>query len=827
MVGRFGRRRRQDVEDAHPAGPPGLDGPVVVGEAPDLAPAPQHRAAAWETAGKAAGSCLVVTGPAGVGKTQFAAALALDLWEEGLDLLVWVDGSDLTEVVEVYAETARLLGLPGAPPGDPRAAAEVLPKWLSVTRRRWLVVLDGVGDPADVAPWLPRGHGSAGRVVITTRGEDTAPPADDRLVLRLGPFIEDEATAYLRDRLTEAGAGELHEPEAAAELARALDRWPAALALAAAHLIEERRGAREYLGLLRGTGPGPLPGQEEAGRATAAATLLALRAVERADRTGFALPLVRFAAHLAPQGHPSELWAVTSLSDRLHARRGRRDALMRKLRPVLVARRIADARSLLRAHGLVVLDGVPGPREVRTQAAVNAVVRATVPEEESAETVRLAADVLDEAWDVWAGDEDRHPLFRAAMRANARTVAAHGGPHLWTPEAHPCLELVGHSLLEDCLPAEAVDASGSHLRRATAHLGERHPQVLAARAVLATAYESAGRPAEALETLRGLPEEQARVHGPDAREVWIARYALGRVCCGLERGEEAVRHLTEAVDRATALFGADHPDTLAARHTLALAHRTSGRPRQAIRLCQEVLADKERLLGPDDPHTLAARHDLALLHHAAGLTGQGVRLIEQVLAHCSRVLGPDDTVTLIALASACGLHRAAGNVRQALRYGEQSLAGLERVVGPDHLLTAVPRSELAFARQESGQTREALELRERVLARYERGLGPDHPNTLAARHELACSHSGDGRHEEALRLHERVLADRVRTLGPAHPDTLLSRCEVAAGHHAAGRVEEAVRLAGSLLDDQERLLEAGHPDTARTRRLLATWRTTG
>ncbi|MET8574224.1 tetratricopeptide repeat protein [Streptomyces sp. NPDC005012] len=827
MVGRFGRRRRQDAEGAHPAGPPGLDGPVVVGEAPELAPAPQHRAAAWEAAGKAAGACLVVTGPAGVGKTQFAAALALDLWQDGLDLLIWADGGDPTEVVEVYAETARLLGLPGAPPGNPRAAAEVLPKWLAVTHRRWLLVLDGVGDPADVTPWLPRSHGAAGRVVITTRGEDTAPPADDRLLLRLGPFTEEEATAYLRERLTEAGPGELHEPAAAAELAHALDRSPAALALAAAHLIEERRGLREYLALLRGTGPGPLPGQDEAGRATAAATLLALRAVERADRTGFALPLARFAAHLAPQGHPSELWATTSLSEHLHARTGRRDALVRKLRPVLSPRRIADTRYLLRAYGLVGLDEVPGPREVRTQAAVNAVVRATVPEEESAELVRLAADVLDEAWDVWAGDEDRHPLFRAALRANARTVAEHGGPRLWTPEAHPCLELVGYSLLEDCLPAEAVEESEGHLRRATAYLGERHPQALAARAVLAAAYESAGRAAEALETLRGLPEEQARLHGPDAPEVWAARYALGRICCALERGEEAVRHLTEAAGRATTLFGADHPDTLAARHTLALAHRVSGRPRLAIRLCQEVVTDKERLLGADHPDTLAARHDLALLHHAAGLTGQGVRLIEQVLAHAARVLGPDDTVTLITLASACGLHRAAGDVRRALRYGERSLAGLERVVGPGHPLTAVPRSELAFARHASGEREEALRLREQVLAQYERGLGPDHPDTLTARHELACSHSGEGRHEEALRLHERVLADRGRTLGPAHPDTLLSRCEVAAAHHAAGRVEEAVRLAGPLLADQERLLEADHPDTARTRRLLDTWRTAG
>ncbi|MEU3555802.1 tetratricopeptide repeat protein [Streptomyces fragilis] len=790
----------------------------MIGTFPDFAPSLVTRDVAWEETDR----CVVVTGPAGVGKTQFAASLAAGLWDDGLDLLVWANASvSAVQIVETYAEVALELAIPGAPLHDPRAAAEVFLRWLAVTGRRWLVVLDGVDDVAEIARWLPQGKGPGIRVVVTTRGDGPPGPYEGLRSLRLEPFSPADAVAYVHERLTEEERGDLYDEREAAVLAERLHGFPAALALAVAYVAQQGCAIPAYLERLRGVDTAHLAACEAGERAVAAAVLLALRAVEEADRTRFALPLVRLMAHFDPQGHPLYLLSTGAVRAHLCALLGRGGRSLLRVSRSREARLVVRALNLLRAYGLVAVDPDEGQvaRAVRTCGPVNAVVRADVPREEAEGLVRLAADALHQ-WAVELELPDSDVCFRPVLRANARVLVELGGPLLLSPDPHPVLAVTGESLLADCLHEEAVAHGEEHLRLLTAALGRRHPATLDARADLAAAYGCDGREREALDVLIELLPDREAVHGADAPETTETRARLGHAYFGVERGAEAVRHLRDAVDRLTVLFGADDERTWAAHHSLAVAHAYIGRPREAIRLCSELLAGRLSAGDADDPAVLALRHDLVLLHVEAGLAGQGVRLGELTVAECTRVLGPDDPGTLSALTVAAVAHRVAGNVRQALRHAERGAQGLERCLGADRRLSLDALSELAHALHAGGQERRALEMREHLLGRREHLEGPGHLRILGACHELALSYAAAGRREEALRLLERAVAGRTDAVGPDDPETLRYRHEVAAVHRAWGRTDGARLLATRLLADQERALEPGHPDTGRTRKLL-------
>jgi hypothetical protein len=109
----------------------------------------------------------VVTGDGGLGKTQLAAAAfrrALTPSDGEADgrrvhVAVWVTATSRASVVASYAQ-ARDRTEPGAAEPDVETAAEAWVSWLSGTDRSWLVVLDDVADPVDLAELWPEGRRS-------------------------------------------------------------------------------------------------------------------------------------------------------------------------------------------------------------------------------------------------------------------------------------------------------------------------------------------------------------------------------------------------------------------------------------------------------------------------------------------------------------------------------------------------------------------------------------------------------------------------------------------------------------------------------------------
>ncbi|WP_432907227.1 ATP-binding protein [Micromonospora matsumotoense] len=177
---------------------------------------------------------LVVTGPAGVGKTSLALRASADLATEFPDGRFFVDLRGMDDVPTTPGEALhRLLRALGVPePRIPAGLDERSTAYRSVLcQRRALVVWDNAADEAQARPLLP-GAGP-GLVLFTSRrrlsGLDTAQ------WLSLEPLPAEDSTAMLRAiaRPVAADPTELHE------LARHCGHMPLALRVTGQRLSDE------------------------------------------------------------------------------------------------------------------------------------------------------------------------------------------------------------------------------------------------------------------------------------------------------------------------------------------------------------------------------------------------------------------------------------------------------------------------------------------------------------------------------------------------------------------------------------------------------------
>jgi hypothetical protein len=116
-------------------------------------------------------------------------------------------------------------------------------QWLA-SHSGWLVILDNVTDPADVAPLLARAP--AGRYLITSR-RASGWHATGAVPVRLDVLDPAEAQALLTAILA---PDEPREADGAARLCEELGFLPPAIEQAGAYLAQADATPREYLNLL-------------------------------------------------------------------------------------------------------------------------------------------------------------------------------------------------------------------------------------------------------------------------------------------------------------------------------------------------------------------------------------------------------------------------------------------------------------------------------------------------------------------------------------------------------------------------------------------------
>ncbi|MFJ1715547.1 tetratricopeptide repeat protein, partial [Streptomyces sp. NPDC088260] len=823
--------------------------------------------------------CQVLRGTGGVGKTQLAAHYARQAWiGDELDVLVWVSASSRSAIVSAFAQAAEeLLALE---PGDPERSAHAFLRWVepklpgSEPVCRWLVVLDDVADPADVAGLWPA-KSPYGRTVVTTRRRDAALPGHR---IDLGVFAQDQAVAYLLDFLAEHGRHD--DTDEIRALAQDLGYLPLALSQAATYIVDAdipvgcsqcthrqcpsyRRRLADRATSLASMLPelGMLPDDQDT---TVSATWSL--SIERADNlnpAGLARPTLQLAAMLDPNGIPQSV--LTSEPARTYLAQHRTKAAAEQSTVDEVTEQ--DVWGALRAlHRLSLIDHDPeSPQHsVRIHQLIQ---RATLEAFTSPALDVLARAAADALFDAWPDSEHDTALARS-LRDNVNALTQHAEDFLYhsADGVHVVLFCMGQSLGSFGQLTAALEHFQHLIDTAGNRLGPNHPDVLAARNDLALFRGEAGDVVGAATAFAELLLDRERILGPDHPQIlttrtnlvrWRGRMgdvvgattAFAELLLDQERilGPDHPNTLTtrtnlaysqgRAGDAAGAVaafaellldqervLGPGHPQTLATRLALAWWRGEAGDAAGAAMACAELLLERERVLGPDHPETLATKVNLAVWRGQAGDAAGTVTTLEELLAEYLRLLDPDHPDTLLTRANLAWWRGAAGDAAGAVAAFAELLLDQERILGPDHPETLAAKAKLAVWRGQAGDAASTVTTLEELLADYLRLLGPDHPDTLATRNDLAWWRGEAGDAAVAATAYAELLVDYERIFGPDHPHTLTVRANLALWRGEAGDTAGAATAFAGLLLDRERVLGPGHPQTLATRNDLAWWR---
>ncbi|GHG41200.1 hypothetical protein GCM10017567_73370 [Amycolatopsis bullii] len=810
--------------------------------------------------GSAEGTTRLLSGMAGVGKTQLAVHLVHQLRETGqLDVLVWVHATSRQAITASYGQAAVDLTIPGASGTDAERDAARFHAWLANSNRRWLVVLDDLITPAAAKGlWPP--PSSNGRTVVTTRLRGSALTGQGRCLVPVGVFTHTEAIAYLHARLDD-------HPELADDidgLAVALQHLPLALSHATAYMIDEQVSCKDYKRRLSDhrhrlddLAPTSEDLPDDYFHTVAATVFLSTQAADKLRPTHLALPLLQLASMLDGGGFPVSILATTAAINWLSCARAYSSHENDNFD--LGETEFETIRSGVRSLHRLNLVNIEAD-SVTIHSLVQRAIREQLTDDKVAECAWAAADALLETWP----NPELDPTYAQMLQANAASICENGNDALFTSGAHQVLFRRSDSLytFQGAVPAAAAyHQLFEHCRRILGHdhpdtlkthglflhcrgssdpafaaqaleqlvaefpriLGPDHLDTLGIRNLLAYWQGSAGDPAGAVRTLEPLLADFLRLLGPDHPDTLTTRVNLAKWRGEAGNPAVAVADYEQLVADRARVLGSDHPNTLDTRSQLAWWRGVAGNPAGAVVDYEQLLVDRIRVLGSNHPNTLTTRSDLANWRGKAGNPADAVALHEKLLADCERLLGADHHDTLTTRSDLATWRGRLGDPAGAAVDYEELVTDSRQILGDDHVTTLLLRGSLAHWRGEAGDPTGAVALYERLLADYRRVLGPGHPKTLTVRGNFAHWRGKAGDPTGAVALYEQVLADCSSLLGTEHGDTLTIRSRLANWRGKSGDPAGAVVAFKQLLVDQERVLGPDHPDVVDTRDKVAYW----
>jgi hypothetical protein len=774
LIGDYGRQKNF-FGGTHSHGVTAVSWPVTIGRAPLQAAAFQSRPRLDDRLYGPAGSddtqrTVVLSGDAGTGKTQMAAAWFRQALESGIDLAVWIVAASRANVLSSYQETYAALNPAYAATAqiDEHVAVRLL-AWLAATHRRWVVVLDDLADPLLMHQLWPAGP--AGNTLVTTRRRDAALTARGKLI-GVGVFEEQESISYLSARLLDGGLPRTALTEMT-QLAGDLGHLPLALAQASAVILNAANSCADYRTALadrhrtlRDVFPlDPNVSGDEYGQAVSAAWSLAVDRATAMQPLGLARPLLNLIACMDPNGVPEA--AITSLAARRYISESTAAA---DLDTVAAPSDIQRALRNLHLLSLVIHDPMDQIRTVRMHALAQRATLENLAAPDYSSAVRSAADSLLETWP----GEGVNRRVAQIFRANTSALAIRDADALWQPVFHQILFRSGQSLGETGLVVSARQYFGQLAETARNRLGDEHPQTLESRHQLAWWSGAAGDVAGAAAAFESLIAAELRVLGRDDLRTFASR-----TCQAYWQGE-------------------------------------AGDPAGAVRAFERLLVDELKFLGPRDLQTLATRINLAYWRGEAGNPAAAAAATEELLDDIVGAYGPAHPETLAIRNNLAYWRGHAGDKAGAAAATEELVSELIVALGEEHPDTLAARNSLAWWRGEAGNPVAAVNACDNLLGTMVAILGDEHVETLATRNTRAWWQGAAGDADGAARAFDELLADRIRVLGADHLHALYTRQNLGAWRGRAGDSSGALAMYGELLRDCLRVVGPEHPFTKAT-----------
>jgi hypothetical protein len=641
----------------------------------------------------------LLTGMGGVGKTQIALAYFSKVCDDPeWTVAAWIPAGSQKDVVDGYARlAARILG---SDVGEPKRAARDLLEWLQNTPETWLVVLDGLDDPEDLAGWWPPTT-PTGHTVITTRRRSASLWGANRTLIPVERFTREQSIRYLRQRLD----GKPALLDDAELLADSLEDLPLALAQAAAFMWDYDLTARTYCARFsdaRRTLPDLFPprgaGPDEYQETVATTWAISIDAANRERPAGVARPVLSIASLLSPNGIPADIFRASAVVEYLRA----------TVRHAVGTDDVRDGLRVLHRLHLVTAD-IESDGLVYVHGLVQRAARESIARDALPALGRVVADALDHA----APDIDAYVDLELvhALRSNTDALAEHAGIELITADTgpHAVLTTIGHSLGRAGMPNEARAYFQKLIEKVAEIRGEDDLETLKVRGHAASWLGHSHQWPTALDEFDTLYRHFRRVVGDDHPETIKARASRASYLARTGSVAKAIDEFEIILELRTRLLGAFHPDTLTTRARLARWRGETGQIADAIHALEQLLKDYRKHYEDDLRSIFLSRANLARWRGIAGDPAAAAAEYQALLQDRLATYRSDHPDTITTRKSLIHWYRKANN-RQAAEAAQKELVAEER----------------------------------KILAKQEALYSPNHPDALARRLSLTKSQTRNG-----------------------------------------------------------------------------------
>ncbi|NCS27496.1 MAG: tetratricopeptide repeat protein [Microcystis aeruginosa F13-15] len=232
------------------------------------------------------------------------------------------------------------------------------------------------------------------------------------------------------------------------------------------------------------------------------------------------------------------------------------------------------------------------------------------------------------------------------------------------------------------------------LEVARCRLGEKHPDVADSLNNLAFLYEHQGKYEEAEPLYLQALELRKRLLGENHPDVAQSLNNLAALYYFQGRYEEAEPLYLQALELRQRLLGENHPYVATSLNNLANLYSSQGRYEEAEPLYLQALELRKRLLGENHPYVADSLNGLGFLYYSQGKYEEAEPLYLQALELRKRLLGENHPYVANSLNNLAKLYNSQGKYEEAEPLFLQALAIAEQALGENHPNTVKIRENL-------------------------------------------------------------------------------------------------------------------------------------